>query len=128
MAKEPIMPSAKSAPRCKGNFVDPAKVARVRRALPPEEVIRRVADAFQVLGDPTRLRILHALAAAELCVCDLSPAVGMSPSAVSHQLSVLRRMNLVRFRREGQRAFYALDDEHIEDLLRVARRHAMHGK
>jgi DNA-binding transcriptional ArsR family regulator len=122
------MSAADSTPRCRGNFVDRRRVARVRRTLPPEDLIRRVADAFQVLGDPTRLRILHALAAAELCVCDLSPAVGMSPSAVSHQLAVLRRTGLVRFRREGKRVFYALDDEHIEDLLRVARRHAMHGK
>jgi ArsR family transcriptional regulator, lead/cadmium/zinc/bismuth-responsive transcriptional repressor len=120
------MAALKSAPVCRGNFVNPERVARVRKSAPDDGTIRRLADTFQVLGDPARLRVLHALAVAELCVCDLAPIVGLSPSALSHQLAILRRANLVRFRRDGQRVYYALDDKHIDDLLRVARRHAAH--
>ncbi len=114
------------APRCEGDFVNPERVRRVQTAAIIDQTVHRIADTFAVLADPTRLRILNALANAELCVCDLSPVVSISASAVSHQLAVLRRMRLVRFRREGKRIYYALDDEHIEDLLRVARRHVEH--
>ena len=113
-------------PRSEGKFVHPDRVRRVRSAALPEDTVLSVADIFAVLGDPTRLRILHALGTSELCVCDLAPVVGISASAVSHQLAILRRMRLVRFRRQGKRVYYSLDDEHIEDLLRVARRHVEH--
>ena len=113
-------------PICEVNFVDPKRVARVQASAPEEGLVRRLAQTFQVLGDPTRIRILHALADEELCVCDLSPVVGLSSSAVSHQLAILRRLNLVRYRRDGKRVYYTLDDEHIEDLLRVGRRHVEH--
>jgi ArsR family transcriptional regulator len=85
--------------------------------------IQALADTFRVLGDPTRVRILDALAAGELCVCDLAGLVGISESAVSHQLRLLRGMRLVRPRRAGRQVFYAIDDHHIVELLRQALTH-----
>ena len=85
--------------------------------------VQSVADTFRVLGDPTRVRILDALGEGELCVQDLAARIGISESAVSHQLRLLRTMRLVRVRREGRLAFYAVDDHHILELLRQARTH-----
>jgi len=85
--------------------------------------VQSVADTFRVLGDPTRVRIIDILGDAELCVQDLASRVGMSESAVSHQLRLLRTMRLVRVRREGRQAFYAVDDHHILELLHQARTH-----
>jgi DNA-binding transcriptional ArsR family regulator len=76
-----------------------------------------LADTFRALGDATRVRILDALSRDELCVCNLAGRVGMSESAVSHQLRVLRTLRLVRPRREGRQVFYALDDHHIVGLF-----------
>lgn len=87
-----------------------------------------LAELFKVFSDPTRLRILNALAETELCVCDLSAALDMSQSSISHQLSVLRRARLVRPRRDGKIVFYALDDAHVGDILRVASDHLVERK
>jgi len=86
-----------------------------------------LAETFRVLGDPTRVRILDALADGELCVCDIASLVGMSESAVSHQLRLLRTMRLVRPRRAGRQVFYSVDDHHILELLRLAGTHAEEG-
>ena len=83
-----------------------------------------LAETFRVLGDPTRVRILDALAGGELCVCDIASLVGMSESAVSHQLRLLRTMRLVRPRRAGRQVFYSVDDHHILELMRLAGTHA----
>jgi ArsR family transcriptional regulator len=82
-----------------------------------------LAETFKVLGDPTRIRIAHALSLEELCVCDLANLLGMSNSAVSHSLRALRQMKLVRMRKDGKIAYYALDDEHIRTLLQEGFRH-----
>jgi DNA-binding transcriptional ArsR family regulator len=86
----------------------------------------RLADTFKALSDPTRVRIISALLHDELCVYELVEAVGMSQSAVSHQLATLREMRLVRFRKEGRHVFYALDDDHIYDLFRQGLEHISH--
>jgi DNA-binding transcriptional ArsR family regulator len=85
--------------------------------------VEAVADTFRVLGDPTRVRILDALAGGELCVCDIATLVGISESAVSHQLRLLRGMRLVRPRRAGRLVYYAVDDRHILELLKQASTH-----
>jgi ArsR family transcriptional regulator, lead/cadmium/zinc/bismuth-responsive transcriptional repressor len=85
--------------------------------------VAAIAETFRVLGDPTRVRILDALAGGELCVCDIASLVGISESAVSHQLRLLRGMRLVRPRRAGRHVFYALDDHHIVELLELAVTH-----
>lgn len=98
------------------------------RTAPPRprisvEAVDALAETFRVLGDPTRVRILDALADGEQCVCDIASIVGISESAVSHQLRLLRGMRLVRPRRAGRQVFYAIDDHHILELLRQALTH-----
>jgi ArsR family transcriptional regulator, lead/cadmium/zinc/bismuth-responsive transcriptional repressor len=88
-----------------------------------EETVQELADTFRALGDPTRVRILDTLSHGEMCVCDLSGVVGMSESAVSHQLRLLRGLRLVRSRRAGRHIFYAIDDQHIVELMRQALTH-----
>jgi DNA-binding transcriptional ArsR family regulator len=100
--------------------------ARRERLLSPRTV-QEIAETFRVLGDPTRVRILDALAGGELCVCDIAALVGISESAASHQLRLLRGMRLVRPRRSGRQAFYSLDDQHIVHLLRLAATHVQEG-
>jgi ArsR family transcriptional regulator len=85
--------------------------------------IDALADTFRILGDPTRLRIVDALAQGELCVHELSDTVGISESAVSHQLRLMRTMRIVRGRREGRCVYYTLDDQHILDLFQQGLRH-----
>lgn len=89
-----------------------------RQRLLDDESAAALAETFRVLGDPTRVRILDALSHAEVPVCDLAEALGLTQSAVSHQLRLLRSMRLVRSRRDGRHIFYALDDDHIVKLFR----------
>lgn len=85
--------------------------------------VTTLAETFKVLGDPTRLRIAYALSREELCVCDLATVLGVSQSVVSHSLRALRQMRLVRYRKAGKIAYYALDDAHIGSLLEQGFRH-----
>lgn len=87
----------------------------------------RLASFFKALSDPTRVRIIGALAAGELCVSDLALDLGMTQSAISHQLRLLRELRLVRSRKEGRQVYYALDDDHIADLYRQGLDHVRHG-
>jgi ArsR family transcriptional regulator, lead/cadmium/zinc/bismuth-responsive transcriptional repressor len=103
--------------RCDVDLVDQERVEQVRSAMADSETLARLAEFFKAIADPSRVKIIYALLAAELCVCDLSAAVGMSPSAVSHQLKSLRILKLVKHRREGQMVYYALDDQHVVTIL-----------
>lgn len=85
--------------------------------------VTALAETFRVLGDATRVRILDAIARSELCVCDIARVVGLSESAVSHQLRLLRAMRLVRPRRAGRMVFYTLDDQHIVKLFEQGLEH-----
>jgi ArsR family transcriptional regulator, lead/cadmium/zinc/bismuth-responsive transcriptional repressor len=98
-------------------------VGPIRRTLVSERAAEALAATFSVLGDPTRVRLLDALAQQEMCVCELAELVDSSESAVSHQLRLLRSLRLVRSRRSGRLVFYRLDDEHIRRLLDQGRRH-----
>lgn len=102
---------------CSINLIDEAKVAAVKKAMQPEEVLFRLAETFRVLGDPTRVRILHALSLEELCVCDIARLLGTTKSAVSHQLRLLRSLRVVKYRKDGRMAYYSLDDSHVGNLL-----------
>src|SRR5260370_27550018 len=82
-----------------------------------------LAETFKVLGDPTRVRILDALARDEVAVCDLADVLGLTQSAVSHQLRLLRSMRLVRSRRDGRHIFYTVDDDHIGKLFKQGLEH-----
>ena len=86
-----------------------------------------LTETFRVLGDPTRVRILDALAQAELCVGELARRLEVSESAVSHQLRLLRSRRIVRSRRDGRLIYYALDDRHVLALFRQGLRHVQEG-
>jgi len=92
--------------------------------LPDDETIYKATRIFSALADSTRFKILSSLANGELCVCDLQELCGVTQSAVSHQLRLLRDIDLVRARREGQRAYYRLSDDHVKDMLKVGIEHA----
>jgi len=98
----------------------------VANSLIDDRTAARLAETFKALSDPTRVRVISALLDGEVCVHELAAAVGVSQSAMSHQLATLREMQLVRFRREGRHVFYALDDEHIRTLLRQGLDHVSH--
>src|SRR5215471_15256985 len=108
---------------CDVFHLDPAKVEALRTGLLSEGSVAALAETFRLLGDVTRVRILDALARSELCVCDIARLLGLSESAVSHQLRLLRGMRLVRPRRDGRMMFYALDDQHIVRLFDQGLRH-----
>jgi ArsR family transcriptional regulator len=86
----------------------------------------RLAETFKALSDPTRVRIISALFGHEMCVHELAQAIGMSQSAISHQLRTLREMRLVRFRQEGRHVYYIIDDDHIRDLFCRGLEHISH--
>lgn len=85
--------------------------------MPPLEELQDLAEFFKVFGDETRLRILYVLLSSEMCVFDIAAVLGMSQSAISHQLRVLKQMDLVKNRREGKVIFYSLADDHIVTIL-----------
>jgi ArsR family transcriptional regulator len=111
---------------CDERVVHVETVRAARSAQPQAAVLAGVADLFSILADPTRLRIVAALAGRELCVCDLAATVGLSESAVSHQLRLLRARGLVRSRRAGRLVYYALDDDHVATLYAGALDHVAH--
>ena len=98
-------------------------IQSVRGVLARAQHITDLSETFKVLGDVTRLKICLALSRQELCVSDVANLLGLSESAVSHQLRMMKTMRLVKHRKEGKMTFYMLDDEHIEDLIRVGVRH-----
>lgn len=101
-------------------------VDAVERNLIPEEDIVDISEIFKLLGDPSRMRIVAALRIKELCVGDLSALMEISMSGVSHQLRLLKKSHIVKTRREGKMVYYALDDEHIEEMIDVALLHIKH--
>jgi ArsR family transcriptional regulator len=119
---QPSPPAPKTDPSCDAAHLGAGAGDR-RRTLMADTAVRDVAHTFSILGDPTRVRILDALSGGELCVCDIATLAGISESAVSHQLRLLRTSRLVTSRRVGRHIHYALDDRHILDLLRLAETH-----
>lgn len=92
-------------------------VAKVNETMPPEEEMQDLAEFFKVFGDATRLKILYVLKCSEMCVYDIANMVGMSQSAISHQLRILKQMDLVKNRRDGKTIYYSLADAHIVTIL-----------
>ena len=92
-------------------------VAQVRETLPPEQTLSDLAELFKIFGDSTRIKILYVLLEAEMCVCDIAQLLGMSQSAISHQLQVLKKSKLVKYRRKGKTVFYSLADSHVRTIL-----------
>lgn len=113
----------KLIPVCKIGIVHKDRVKSAQNAIKDEKTIHETSETFKVLSDPTRLKIVMALAKEELCVCDIAALLNLTESAVSHQLRLLKNLRIVRHRKSGKMAYYALDDEHIEDLIKSAVRH-----
>ena len=108
---------------CSTDSVDHKKVTKVAEALPSGTENQSIAELFKALGDPTRLRIVNALTLDELCVCDLASLMDVAISAISHQLRLLRNLKVVKFRKDGKKAYYSLDDEHVKKLITLTREH-----
>lgn len=113
---------------CDVIHIHPAQLTALRGRLVDQDDAGSLAETFRTLGDPTRVRMLDALAHSELCVCDLATLIGLSESAVSHQLRLLRNLRLVKARRDGRMVFYSLDDRHIITLFRQGLRHVQEGQ
>lgn len=98
-------------------------VEAVRQKMPDEDILCDLAELYKVFGDSTRIRILYVLLESEMCVCDIALLLGMSQSAISHQLRVLKQSKLVGSRREGKTVFYALADDHVRLIIQKGMEH-----
>jgi ArsR family transcriptional regulator len=112
---------------CGVTQIEEERVRRAQAQLIDGLTATRLAGFFKALSDPTRVRIISALSGGQLCVCDLAATLGMSQSAISHQLRLLRQLRLVKRRREGQMAYYTVDDEHVSHLFEQGMSHLEHG-
>ncbi len=113
---------------CETTIIDKRKVKQAKKKLVDQKITNSLAGVFKALSDPTRVKIFNALFNGELCVCDLAEVINLSQSATSHQLRMLREINLVKFRREGKIVLYSLTDQHVETLFNVTLKHLNHGK
>ena len=108
---------------CEITQVHQGAVDQVRQVLPPDEVLSDLADLFKIFGDSTRIKILYALLRSELCVCDIAQLLGLTQSAVSHQLRVLKANRLVKPRKDGKTVFYSLADDHVRKIIAQGMEH-----
>jgi ArsR family transcriptional regulator len=117
--------TAIEAPICEQLQAHPDIVEQVKGKMPDTGEQLRLADLFRMFGDPTRLQILSALLASDLCVCDLAQLLGLTVSAVSHQLRLLKTAGLVTYRRAGKNVIYALADDHVRTILACGMEHIL---
>mgnify|MGYP000170540185 CR=1 FL=1 len=113
---------------CDCNIIHEKTVNETIKKMPEEDTFNKIAEFFKILGDTTRTKILFALDLNEMCVCDIANVLNMSKSSISHQLGTLRRMNIVKCRKEGKEVYYTLDDNHIKEVFEVALEHIEHKK
>lgn len=104
-------------PICDCEVIHSEVVKSVRKKITSKDEYIELASLFKLFGDGTRVQILHALEQSEMCVCDIAALLGITKSAVSHQLKALRLANLVKFRREAQTVYYSLADAHVKEIL-----------
>lgn len=105
------------------NIVDFQKIEKIKKVLPQDELIFEMAELFKVFGDSTRMKIISSLLEDELCVGDIAVLTNSTPSAISHQLRVLKQMKLVKYRKEGKIVYYSLDDEHVREIYEKGHEH-----
>ena len=103
--------------RCEYICVHEDIVRKVEQSMPTDETLYDLADLFRIFADSTRIKILYVLFASEMCVCDIAQLLGMTQSAISHQLRSLKQAKLVKNRREGKTVFYSLADGHVRTIL-----------
>lgn len=111
------MTKKQTAPCCTFHHAHETVVEEVKKNLPPEDTLLDLAELFHIFGDSTRIKILYVLFEHELCVCDIAALLGMTVSAISHQLRILKSAKLVRWRKSGKTVFYALADDHVRTIV-----------
>jgi len=114
--------------KCDAFNEHPGAIREAKKGLLSWEQTQKISELFKAFGDPTRIKILLALSKSELCVCDIAAVVEMGQSAVSHQLRILRNARLIKFRKNGQNAYYSLNDKHVSALLYQGIGHVQHTK
>lgn len=112
-----------SAPCCEEHIEHKSLIDEVESDMPDIDVLYDLAELFRIFGDTTRIRILYALFESELCVCDIANVLGMTVSAISHQLRILKSARLVKYRREGKVCFYSLSDDHVKTIIDQGKEH-----
>lgn len=120
MSQDTIIPGTAPAEETAVSTTD---IDQIRDELPDDEVLYDLAEIFKVFGDTTRVKILYVLFESELCVNDISQCLNMTPSAVSHQLRILKNSKLVKFRRDGKTVYYSLDDDHVRSMIALGMEH-----
>lgn len=113
---------------CDCEMIHPEAVVRAKECQPEQGQLNKLAGLFKILGDPTRMKILWTLDQNELCVCDIANVLNMTKSAISHQLAVLKKSEIVKYRRTGKEVYYSLDDEHITKLYEIGLEHVKHSR
>ncbi len=111
---------------CDCNIIHANIVKDTLSKMPEDDLFNKLAEFFKILGDTTRAKILFALDQNEMCVCDIANVLGMSKSSISHQLGTLRRMNIVKCRKQGKEVYYTMDDDHVQKLFELGIEHIEH--
>lgn len=117
MREDDNMEEKANIENCSCLIIHEEVVNKVKENIPKEETLYDLADLFKVLGDSTRIKILCALFQAEMCVCDIAALLGMTQSAISHQLRVLKHARIVKNRKDGKVVYYSLDDDHVKSIF-----------
>ena len=118
----------KTAEVCDCNVIHEGVVEDVKSKMLDNEFISEISTFFKILGDNTRVKILFALDYNEMCVCDIANVLNMTKSSISHQLSYLKDLNIVKSRKSGKEVYYSLDDEHVKEVFEVAISHIEHKR
>jgi ArsR family transcriptional regulator len=111
------MENRKNIENCNCTIIHEDVINKVKECIPAEETLYDLADLFKIFGDTTRIKILCGLFQAEMCVCDIAALLGMTQSAISHQLRVLKQARLVKYRKDGKVVYYSLEDEHVKRIF-----------
>ena len=111
---------------CDCNIIHQEAVESTLKRMPADNIFSKLAEFFKISGDTTRTTILFALDQNEMCVCDIANVLGMSKSSISHQLGTLRRMSIVKCRKQGKEVYYTLDDDHLQELFELGIEHIEH--
>lgn len=127
-AKKTTPDTLPEAPVCDTRHHHPGALQELQAGMPEEGALQALAELYRLFGDPTRVRILFVLFEAETCVCDVAEALGMTVSAISHQLRLLKAAKLVKYRREGKTVLYSLADDHVRAILQMGTEHVMEAK
>lgn len=110
-------------PICTEHHLHNDKVCEIKHEMPTEDELLDLAQLFKMFGDGTRVKILYALFEDEMCVCDIAEALGMTLSAISHQLRILKSARLVKYRRDGKTVYYSLADDHVKTIIGMGIEH-----